>query len=144
MWSRKLTSINVSNNTALASLRKPLPLCQAPVTSIDSRTVIKRALMNNAQGFILLHNHPSGNPLPSLHDIELTSKLRKACVFIFRFAFQLIIDYIYQEYAKQSPTSIFANIFNYGKNRSKKTCRSFSAPADSVGAANGSQSPERL
>ena len=79
MWSRKLTSINVSNNTALASLRKPLPLCQAPVTSIDSRTVIKRALMNNTQGFILLHNHPSGNPLPSLHDIELTSKLRKAC-----------------------------------------------------------------
>ena len=48
-------------------------------TSIDSRTIIKRALMNNAQGFILLHNHPSGNPLPSFHDIELTSKLRKAC-----------------------------------------------------------------
>ena len=79
MWSRKLTSINVSNNTALASLRKPLPLCQAPVTSIDSRTVIKRALMNIAQGFILPHNHPSGNPLPSLHGTEWTSKLRKAC-----------------------------------------------------------------
>lgn len=48
-------------------------------TSIDSRTIIKRALMINAQGFILLHNHPSGNPFPSVQDIEWTSKLKKAC-----------------------------------------------------------------
>ena len=48
-------------------------------TSIDNRTVIKRALMNNAHGIILLHNHPSGNPHPSIQDIQFTSGLKRAC-----------------------------------------------------------------
>jgi len=48
-------------------------------TSIDNRTVIKRALLNNASGIILLHNHPSGNPSPSVQDIHFTSGLKKAC-----------------------------------------------------------------
>lgn len=48
-------------------------------TIIDNRTVIKRALMNNAAGIILLHNHPSGNPKPSPDDIRFTSSIKKAC-----------------------------------------------------------------
>ena len=48
-------------------------------TSIDNRTVIKRALMNNAHGIIILHNHPSGNPLPSAQDISFTTELKIAC-----------------------------------------------------------------
>ena len=48
-------------------------------TSIDNRTVIKRALMNNAHGIIILHNHPSGNPLPSAQDISFTTGLKIAC-----------------------------------------------------------------
>ena len=48
-------------------------------TSIDNRTVIKRALMNNAHGIIILHNHPSGNPLPSAQDISFTARLKIAC-----------------------------------------------------------------
>ena len=48
-------------------------------TSIDNRTVIKRALMNNAAGIILLHNHPSGNPRPSIQDIQFTNGLKRAC-----------------------------------------------------------------
>ena len=48
-------------------------------TSIDNRTVIRRALLNNASGIILLHNHPSGNPSPSVQDIHFTSGLKKAC-----------------------------------------------------------------
>ena len=48
-------------------------------TSIDNRTVIKRALMNNAHGIIILHNHPSGNPLPSAQDISFTAGLKIAC-----------------------------------------------------------------
>ena len=48
-------------------------------TSIDNRTAIKRALMNNAAGIILLHNHPSGNPLPSAQDISFTAGLKIAC-----------------------------------------------------------------
>lgn len=48
-------------------------------TSIDNRTVIKRALMNNANAVIILHNHPSGNPKPSPADIRITERMKKAC-----------------------------------------------------------------
>ena len=48
-------------------------------TSIDNRTVIKRALLNNAYGIVLLHNHPSGNPQPSVQDIRFTAGMKKAC-----------------------------------------------------------------
>lgn len=48
-------------------------------TPIDARTVIKRALMNNAAAVIIVHNHPSGNPRPSVNDITQTDHIRKAC-----------------------------------------------------------------
>ena len=48
-------------------------------TSIDCRTVIKPALLVNATAVILLHNHPSGNPLPSFKDMEFTKRLKNAC-----------------------------------------------------------------
>lgn len=47
--------------------------------SIDCRTVLRRALLNNAGNIILAHNHPSGNPRPSTKDIEFTNRLRDAC-----------------------------------------------------------------
>ena len=39
------------------------------------REVIKRALMLNASALILIHNHPSGDPTPSMADIEMTKKI---------------------------------------------------------------------
>lgn len=48
-------------------------------TAIDVRTVLRRALLLNARAIILVHNHPSGCSCPSQHDIEFTSKLKKAC-----------------------------------------------------------------
>ena len=48
-------------------------------TSIDCRTVIKPALLYNATAVILLHNHPSGDPRPSVQDIHFTERLKKAC-----------------------------------------------------------------
>lgn len=43
---------------------------------IYPREVIKRALMLNAAGLILVHNHPSGNPEPSPQDIEISCLIR--------------------------------------------------------------------
>ena len=40
---------------------------------------IKPALLHNATAVILLHNHPSGNPLPSFKDMEFTKRLKNAC-----------------------------------------------------------------
>jgi DNA repair protein RadC len=45
---------------------------------IYPRKVAKNSLLNNATRIILAHNHPSGNPKPSEHDIEITKKLKSA------------------------------------------------------------------
>jgi DNA repair protein RadC len=40
--------------------------------------VFKAAILANARGIVLVHNHPSGNPEPSRDDIELTNRLKSA------------------------------------------------------------------
>ncbi len=46
---------------------------------VHPREVLKGALLNNAAGIILVHNHPSGDCDPSEDDIEITKRLVKAC-----------------------------------------------------------------
>src|ERR1700687_4984495 len=45
---------------------------------IEPREILKRALLCNAVGFILYHNHPSGDPTPSREDREFTRRVRVA------------------------------------------------------------------
>jgi DNA repair protein RadC len=47
-------------------------------TAIYPREVLKEALARNASALIVAHNHPSGNPLPSSADQDLTQTLVKA------------------------------------------------------------------
>ena len=42
------------------------------------REVVKRALELNASSFILVHNHPSGDPTPSDADIAMTRQIEEA------------------------------------------------------------------
>lgn len=42
------------------------------------REVVKRALELNASAFILVHNHPSGDPTPSDADITMTHQINEA------------------------------------------------------------------
>jgi DNA repair protein RadC len=44
-------------------------------TPVYVREVIKRALELSASAIILVHNHPSGDPTPSLADIDMTKKI---------------------------------------------------------------------
>ena len=46
---------------------------QAPVFP---REIISQALEKRASGIILVHNHPGGDPNPSIQDRELTSKIK--------------------------------------------------------------------
>ena len=39
------------------------------------REVLKPALVHNATGIILVHNHPEGQPVPSDQDLEMTRKI---------------------------------------------------------------------
>lgn len=44
---------------------------------IEPRKIIKQALIYNAYGFFLFHNHPSGDQTPSLEDINMTRKIKE-------------------------------------------------------------------
>ena len=44
----------------------------APYRNAD---VFKAAILSNAKGIILCHNHPSGDPEPSNYDFEVTESL---------------------------------------------------------------------
>ncbi|WP_258959318.1 JAB domain-containing protein [Paenibacillus tyrfis] len=45
---------------------------------IHPREVFKAAILNNAAGIVLFHNHPSGDPTPSEEDIEITQRIVEA------------------------------------------------------------------
>jgi DNA repair protein RadC len=45
---------------------------------IEPREILKRALLSDAAGIIVYHNHPSGDPTPSREDREFTRRLRAA------------------------------------------------------------------
>jgi DNA repair protein RadC len=47
-------------------------------TAVYPREILKEALARNASAMIVAHNHPSGNPLPSSADQELTVTLMNA------------------------------------------------------------------
>ncbi|WP_162530940.1 RadC family protein [Rhodovastum atsumiense] len=47
-------------------------------TPVYPREVVKRALELHATALILVHNHPSGDPSPSLDDIHMTQKIKQA------------------------------------------------------------------
>jgi PAS domain S-box-containing protein len=59
---------------------------------VHSQEVMRSALLTNAAGIILVHNHPSGDVEPSAHDIELTSRMVDSCkMFNIEFLDHIII-----------------------------------------------------
>lgn len=49
---------------------------------LDVKLLFVTAFQRGAHGFILAHNHPSGNLKPSRHDISLSKKIRKQAGFL--------------------------------------------------------------
>ena len=47
-------------------------------TLVDIRVIMKEALLCNATGMIIAHNHPSGNEKPSPEDNRITEQVKKA------------------------------------------------------------------
>lgn len=45
--------------------------------SMHPRELFKAAILANAAGIILIHNHPSGSIEPSAYDIKTTTRLRR-------------------------------------------------------------------
>ncbi len=51
-------------------------------TVVDIRLAFKRAFELGATSLILVHNHPSGNLIPSEQDKELTQKFKRAAKYV--------------------------------------------------------------
>jgi DNA repair protein RadC len=47
-------------------------------TAVQPRDVYREALLGAAAAIVVFHNHPSGDPTPSLDDVELTRRLTAA------------------------------------------------------------------
>lgn len=47
-------------------------------TVFDIKSILRKAMERKACGIIIVHNHPSGNPLPGENDIRETRNLKKA------------------------------------------------------------------
>ena len=45
---------------------------------VHPREVYKGAILSNSASVIFMHNHPSGDPEPSIDDMEITKRLEKA------------------------------------------------------------------
>lgn len=45
---------------------------------VHPREVFRNAVKKGAASIIVIHNHPSGNPLPSQNDIDVTKRLKEA------------------------------------------------------------------
>lgn len=43
------------------------------------KEAVSRLLMIRASSAVIVHNHPSGDPVPSKQDIDVTNKLKAAC-----------------------------------------------------------------
>ena len=51
-------------------------------TVVDVKLLLKRAVDCLASGIILVHNHPSGNPNPSVEDDRLTRKIKEGAAYL--------------------------------------------------------------
>jgi DNA repair protein RadC len=51
-------------------------------SAIYPREVIKRLIQLRANGFVMVHNHPSGDPAPSKEDMEITMRILMAAYSI--------------------------------------------------------------
>lgn len=72
-------------------------------TLADVRCILREAIVARASAIVLCHNHPSGSPLPSKQDDELTERVRQAADLMqIRLADHLIVaDRTYYSYADE-------------------------------------------
>ena len=66
------------NRASVVTGRDRLTSGTSDHTLIDPRQVVRRALDERAKGVILVHNHPSGSPIPGESDIRATQQLKHA------------------------------------------------------------------
>lgn len=56
----------------------PIAIGTLSATLVHPRELFKEAIAASAAAIIVAHNHPSGDPQPSAHDVEMTDRLAQA------------------------------------------------------------------
>ena len=58
-------------------LIRAVPIADGTIDTLTiyPRVIIEQCLLNRAHGVIIMHNHPSGDPYPSVQDINITKTL---------------------------------------------------------------------
>mgnify|MGYP004467470049 CR=1 FL=1 len=74
----KLLAIYLDNKKRLINY-KVITIGTKDETMLHPRDVIYNAIKCNASSVIIIHNHPSGDVIPSRADIEMTNRLMDAC-----------------------------------------------------------------
>lgn len=58
----------------------------------NAKDLFRTAVLSNASGIIIAHNHPSGDTEPSLEDRKLTRQVKECCKLLgFRFLDSLVV-----------------------------------------------------
>lgn len=50
--------------------------------AVSTRDVLRAAVMAHAAAFVLVHNHPSGDPTPSVEDVAMTRAVAEAAAVV--------------------------------------------------------------
>lgn len=73
--------------------RENISIGTVNVSIVHPRDVFAPALEHNASVVIVAHNHPTGNPTPSLEDYEVSKRLKEAAKILgVHLLFQLIVS----------------------------------------------------
>lgn len=83
MWREKAVAIYLSKSNKILGY-EVLSVGGPNTCSFEPKMICRTAVQMMADSVVAVHNHPSGNPLPSQADIEQMNKLRKtlACLDI--------------------------------------------------------------
>ena len=92
VWDReRFISILLDNKHRLIGIEE-ISVGSLTQTVVAPREVFKAIILANAAAFMVLHNHPSGDPTPSQEDIAITRRLREgADLFGIRFLDHIVI-----------------------------------------------------
>ena len=73
-----LKIVILNNSNEILKIQK-VAVGNVNTVAADTKNVLSETVKMQAPKIILIHNHPSGNPMPSDKDIEFTKNIKEAC-----------------------------------------------------------------
>ena len=75
---REIAKVLVLNNKNIVIKILDVAIGSSNFSNLNIRYILSETIKINAPKIILVHNHPSGDPMPSRADILVTKKLKEA------------------------------------------------------------------